>query len=152
MSDDLRERIERRMREAVDAAHNAPGVLPLTPTAHPAFDAAVSVCEAIVREERERWGHVARCQCLSIARHEPGCVAKKNRGEDCGPHYPFHDPRCAPQEATEPSPASAERLCPTCHSWAEDWPIYTIGGPDNKTPDGRCGDPFHSTPPGKKED
>lgn len=91
MTDDLRERIE----AGVDAAmlHGS--------TAEEQIDRVTAFCESIVREERERWGHVERCRCHTAKTCDGGCAPE-----------PFHyDPRCAPQaERVDPSGST----CPVC--------------------------------------
>ena len=100
MASDLREDIERRMLAAVDKRLYFGSLL---------IEHVVSVCEAMIREERERWGHIAGCKCHQTEGEfgiwfAAGPSDSASHYCDCEPH-PYRDPHCSPQEAPDAAPS-----------------------------------------------
>lgn len=62
---------------------------------------AVSVTEALLREQRERWGHSRSCYC----HFRDGADKCQETTDDYGKHqHPHRDPDCAPQESHDEEP------------------------------------------------
>lgn len=115
--DGLRAEIQRRAEAALlDAPHdNIAGAI-------------IDICEALVREERERWGHCKDCKCGVPDADKIPCDSNCR-----STHYLYVDPRCAPL-------APAPTTCPTCGSDRPDKkiPLSLMGG------EMFCMDIFHS--------